>query len=234
MFVMRAKVSVTDHSPGGLAFGIAGPEAIQVTRAALGAAANAGHGVTVGAFDIVTTPDGRVMLHAPATAGDDVASRLAAHATCADATHWDWVAISAGIPVVMAATQDLFIPQAANWDLVGGVNFRKGCYPGQEIVARMQYLGKLKERLFRLHVDGDPPSPGTPLYSSVFGEQACGTVVNAASAPGGGSDLLAVVQRDAAAGASLHLGTTGGPVLALLDLPYAVPAQVAPQRPKLA
>ena len=54
------------------------------------------------------------------------------------------------------------MPQTANWDLIGGVNFHKGCYPGQEIVARMQYLGRLKERLFAFHVDAPPPAPATP------------------------------------------------------------------------
>ncbi len=234
MFVMRARVTVTDRTPGGICFGIAGPGAVAATRAALGTAELAGHGLAQNGCDIVTTPDGRVMVHASAAARDDIAQSLSAHATGVDVTHWDWLAIVAGIPAVVAATQDLFIPQAANWDLVGGVNFRKGCYPGQEIVARMQYLGKLKERLFRLHVDGAPPTPGTSLYSNVFGDQACGAVVNAAPAPDGGSDLLAVVQTQAVLDAKLHLGSTDGPALTLLDLPYAVPAQVAPQRPKLA
>jgi len=234
MFVMRAKVVVTDRTVNGIGFGIAGPAAIPTVHAALGAAAAAGHGVTHDGLDIVTTPDGRVLVRAPAEARDDVAQRLAAHATSVDATHWDWHAIAAGIPVVGAATQDLFIAQAANWDLVGGVNFRKGCYPGQEIIARMQYLGKLKERLVRLHHDGAAPAPGTNVYSAVFGDQACGTIVNAAPAPGGGSDLLAVAQTSAAEGGTLHLGQPDGPALALLALPYAVPAQVAPNRPKLA
>jgi len=234
MFVMRAKVVVTDHTSDGRCFGVSGTEARHAVRAALGAAPEAGHGVTHDGADIVTTPDGRVLIHVPIAIADATGQRLAAQANLVAATHWDWHAIAAGIATVVAATQDLFIPQAANWDLVGGVNFKKGCYPGQEIVARMQYLGKLKERLFRLHHDGDPPSPGAPLYSAVFGDQACGTVVNAAPAPGGGSDLLAVAQTQAAAESTLHLRAPDGPRLTLLDLPYAIPAQVAPNRPKLA
>lgn len=234
MYVMRAKVAVTDHTASGVRFGIAGPEAIPATRAALGAGAGAAHGITHEGCDIVTTPDGRVLVHAPVASGGDTGQRLARYAARVDAARWDWLAITAGIPAVTAATQDLFIAQAANWDLVGGVNFRKGCYPGQEIIARMQYLGKLKERLFRLHHDGDPPTPGTHLFSTVFGDQACGTVVNAAPAPGGGSDILAVVQTAATDSAPVHLGTPRGPVLTLLALPYPVPAAVAPNRPKLA
>jgi len=234
MFVMRAKVIVTDRTPGGACFGIAGTDAIPAVRAALGAAAAAGHGVTRDDLDIVATPDGRVLLYAPAEVRVDIEQRLAAQAARVDATHWDWHGIAAGIPVVGAATQDRFIAQAANWDLVGGVNFRKGCYPGQEIIARMQYLGKLKERLVRLHHDGPAPAPGTPLYSPVFGDQACGTVANAAPAPTGGSDVLAVTQTSATASGPLHLGQPDGPALTLLSLPYAVPAPVAPNRPKLA
>jgi folate-binding protein YgfZ len=234
MFVMRAKVVVVDRTPGGTCFGVAGTGAIPAVGAALGAAPAAGHGVTHDGLDIVATPDGRVLVFAATTAGAATGQHLASHATRVDATRWDWHAIAAGIPVVGAATQDLFIAQAANWDLVGGVNFRKGCYPGQEIIARMQYLGKLKERLVRLHYDGPAPAPGTAVFSPVFGDQACGTVANAAPAPDGGSDVLAVAQISATASGPLRLGQPDGPPLLLLALPYAVPAPVAPNRPKLA
>jgi len=149
------------------------------------------------------------------------------------AERWHWFGIRAGIPVITMPTQDLFVPQTANWDLVGGINFRKGCYPGQEIVARMQYLGRLKERLFAFHVETPPPAAATPLYHAAFGAQACGAVVNAAAAPEGGSDLLAVVQWNALADSALHLGVPDGPTLAPLPLPYDVPAPSAANRPRL-
>ena len=139
----------------------------------------------------------------------------------------------AGVPQIARATQELFVPQSANWDLVGGIDFQKGCYPGQEIVARMQYLGRLKERLLRFHVDGEPPDAGTRLYSQRFGDQPCGTVVNAAPAPEGGSEMLAVVQWEAAASGRVHLGSHDGPPLAPRELPYVVPVPVAPVRPQL-
>ena len=103
------------------------------------------------------------------------------------------------MPQIMLATQDLFVPQTANFDLVGGISFRKGCYPGQEIVARMQYLGRLKERMFAFQVEGPPPAPAARVVRD--GDNV-GTVVNAAAAPGGGSDLrfLAVVGLRRAAG----------------------------------
>ena len=97
--------------------------------------------------------------------------------------YWDWLGIRAGVPVITGS--DAGPLRAANGELGsgGGVNFRKGCYPGQEIVARMQYLGRMKERLFAFHVAAPPPAPATPLYHAAFGAQACGTVVNAAAAP---------------------------------------------------
>ncbi|MEP7329256.1 MAG: folate-binding protein [Betaproteobacteria bacterium] len=233
IFVMRAKLVVTDRSVTGICVGVTGATAGAAVQAALGVAPDAGHGVTHDEVDIVATPDGRVLIHVPTAARDAIADQLAAHATAVEWTYWDWAAIAAGIPTIGAATQDQFVPQTLNWDLVGGVNFRKGCYPGQEIVARMQYLGRQKERLLRLHIDGAVPAIGTRLYSAVFGDQACGTIVNAAPAPTGGSDLLAVAQISATHDASLHLGALEGPVVSLLPLPYAIPAPVAPNRPKL-
>jgi folate-binding Fe-S cluster repair protein YgfZ len=108
-----------------------------------------------------------------------------------------------------------------NWELLRGVSFSKGCYPGQEIVARTQYRGKLKERLYLAHLADGAPAPGDPLYAAAFGEQSCGAIVNAAPAPEGGHDALAVIQTSAATEA--HLGAPDGPALSLLTLPYAVP-----------
>jgi hypothetical protein len=136
--------------------------------------------------------------------------------------------IRAGVPIITPSTADLFVPQAANWDALGGISFQKGCYAGQEIVARTQYLGRLKERLVLAHFDGTPPAAGERLYSAEFGDQACGTVVNAAAAPDGG-DLLAVLQLAAAESGDLHLGALDGMPLNLQALPYPVPAPAAPR-----
>ena len=91
--------------------------------------------------------------------------------------------------------QEAFVPQMANFDLVGGVSFKKGCYPGQEIVARMQYRGGLKRRMALAHIAGrERPQPGENVYSGAFGDQSAGTIVNAAPAPEGGFDALVVAQ----------------------------------------
>ncbi|HTP98570.1 MAG TPA: folate-binding protein [Casimicrobiaceae bacterium] len=224
MFVLRANVKVADLA--GVVLGVGGPGAQLAVEDAFGRAPEPGHGAALEAADVVATPDGRYLVRIAPERVDAVRARLA----LPEAPHdrWDWLGIRAGVPWVANATQDLFVAQTANYDLVGGIDFRKGCYPGQEIIARVQYLGRLKERLFAFHVDGDPPAPGSRLLA---GSEAIGTVVNAAAAPEGGSDLLAVVSWAAAAAGGLR--TSEGSALTPLALPYAVPEPAAPSRVKL-
>ena len=232
MFVLRAKVVVADLSAGQVLFGLGGTGARDAVRAALGAVPDAGH-VLVGAeATSVALPDGRIVVVAALAHEESLRTRLAQEAIEVPANSWRWLGIRAGVPMIGAATQDLFVPQTANWDLLDGVSFHKGCYTGQEIIARTQYLGRLKERMQLFHVEAAPPPPGARLYGAIFGEQACGTVVDAAPSPDGGSDLLAVVQISALDG-SLHVGTPDGPLLAPHALPYALPAPAAPDRPRL-
>ena len=110
-----------------------------------------------------------------------------------------------------------------NLDLIGAVSYTKGCYPGQEIVARTHYLGRIKQRAYRAYLGAAdaPPKPGDSLYSKEFGDQASGTVVNTAPAPDGGYELLAVIQTASAAGAVAY-GAPNGPLLELRSLPYTV------------
>jgi len=116
-----------------------------------------------------------------------------------------------------------------NLQAVGGVSFKKGCYTGQEIVARMQYLGKLKRRLQRLALSaGERPAPGTELFSPVH-SSSVGEVVLAAPT-GQGFELLAVLQEDAVNDGRIHLGTADGPTLDLLTLPYTLDADREIQR----
>lgn len=225
MFVLRAKVTVTDRSADGALFGVMGRNARDAVLAAFGLAPLPGHGATAGDVDVVATPDGRYLVRASSTAPLSLPE--------APAGYWNWLAIRAAVPWITLATQDRFIAQTANLDLIDGINFRKGCYPGQEIVARMQYLGRLKERLYAFHVDDGPPAPATPIFEAGSAGSPAGTVLNAAPAPGGGSDLLAVTAIAAVAAGDLRLGAPDGPRLATLDLPYVVPPPSAPNRVKL-
>ncbi|WP_411380761.1 YgfZ/GcvT domain-containing protein [Pseudomonas sp. MPB26] len=164
---------------------------------------------------------GRAELWVPAEQAESVRSQLAEHLQQADLNEWLLGQIRAGIGQVMPQTRELFIPQMLNLQAVGGVSFKKGCYTGQEIVARMQYLGKLKRRLYRLRLDTTQlPEPGTPLFSPNH-NSSIGEVVLAAKADQT-VELLAVLQAEAADSGDVHLGTLEGPGLQLLDLPYTL------------
>ena len=153
--------------------------------------------------------------------GDDAApalwAALSARARPAPASVWRLLDIDAGLPTIYAPTLEAFVPQMVNLELVDGVSFRKGCYPGQEIVARMHYLGKASRRMHRLGAAGSPPAPGTPLLDEAGRE--VGSVVDAQAADGCGCRLLAVVQVTAADGA---LRLASGQALHRLTLPYAL------------
>lgn len=160
-------------------------------------------------------------LWAPAEQAQALHERLDKHAALADLNQWQLLQIRQGIGHVQGSTRELFIPQMLNLQALGGVSFKKGCYTGQEIVARMQYLGKLKRRLYRLAINSQVlPAPATELFSSMH-NSSVGEVVAAAQSEDG-VELLAVLQNDAAQSADLTLGTPDGSPLHLLDLPYTL------------
>ena len=140
-----------------------------------------------------------------------------------DSDSWIRQDILAGIPTVTSATQEAFVPQMVNLDLIGAVNFKKGCYPGQEVVARVHYLGKIKQRMFYATIEeGGDVSAGDPVYSAAQPDKAAGTIVSVVA--DGGTALLAVLQTKAvASGESLRLGSQEGPLLTLQKLPYPIP-----------
>jgi folate-binding protein YgfZ len=229
MYVLRSKVTLADVSAGTVRLGVGGPAARDAVRAALGSAPEPLAVATAGPATVVGLPGPRYAVIAPDALAEALGHRLRESARAAPFAVWRWLTIRAGVPIVTAATQDAFVAQTANWDILGGIDFRKGCYTGQEIIARMQYLGRLKERAFLFHVDSPDAAPGARLFSATFGDQPCGTVVDAAAAPEGGCDLLAVLQLAAAESGDTRLGAPGGPVLASLPLPYAIPRAGEPR-----
>jgi folate-binding protein YgfZ len=202
-YVLRAQVTLADASASRALLGLAGPGAQDAVAALLDA-------VPTGPMQIVERAGARaVMLRAglyqlvvPAEQSADAWDRIAQHARPAGTHGWDWHRIQACLPTITAATQDRFTPQMADQDRLGAVSFSKGCYPGQEIVARTQYLGQVKRRLFRVHAEASAMSAGQDILS---GGSVVGTLLNAAPAPHGGSDGLAVLQLDAS-GRALALG----------------------------
>jgi tRNA-modifying protein YgfZ len=201
MFVLRSKVKIADVSADYARRGLIGaagiPGAMRVME-------------KDGAITVGLDPQRAVVLAPPSQAP----------AANASADAWELASIHAGVPVVTTATQEAFVPQMANFELVGGVSFKKGCYPGQEIVARMQYRGGLKRRMARAHVaGGERPQPGDPVYSSAFGEQSAGTIVNAAPAPEGGYDVLVVAQMESLERRDLRWKSPDGPAVEVRSHP---------------
>lgn len=135
---------------------------------------------------------------------------------------WDLLDILAGVPHILPPGVDEFVPQMVNYQALGGINFKKGCYTGQEIVARMQYLGTLKRRMYLVKIDTTlPPPPGDTLY--VRNEtQSVGQIVNAQPHPDGGAIALAVISIRHVEKEEIHLHSQTGEVLELLELPYSL------------
>ncbi len=229
MYVLRSKVTVADATAGSARIGLAGPGASALVREAFGTVPVAGEVLTADDLRVLAMAADRFIVTGHTAAVDALRARLDTKVTDAAPATWEWLLIRAGVPTITAPTQDQFVLQTTNLDALGAVSFEKGCYTGQEIIARTQYLGRLKERLYAWHAQ-EPLGIGTRLYSSAFGDQACGTVVNAAPAPGGGTDLLAVVQIAAADANDVRAGAPDGAHLTPVPLPYALPQPSAPPR----
>jgi folate-binding protein YgfZ len=219
MFVLRAKVRITDASDAWSTTGLLGAADL-ARRAGVELPAAPWTGIAVGDARVDRVPDAagtdRFLLTAPA--------RSPLPAWCADLTRlppsaWWRSEVEAAVPTVFAATQEKFVPQMINFEVLGGVSFKKGCYPGQEVVARSQYLGKLKRRMQRARVDlGEVAIAGDVYHSGE--QQPVGTIVLAAASPHGGTDLLFEAPIDRVESGSLHLASPTGPALALRGLPY--------------
>ncbi|UXY16881.1 folate-binding protein [Chitiniphilus purpureus] len=220
MYVLRSKTQASDAAAQWLALGLAGPGAGELAAKLIGGTLpETGHVLAGEALKVVALPGGRYQLLTSPTVAGALWAKLVAHgARPVGEPVWRLTEIRAGIPWVTGATQEQFVPQMANLELIGAVNFTKGCYPGQEIVARTQYLGKLKRRMLRAWVDA-PAAAGQAVYSSEMNGQPSGQVLLAAPAPQGGSELLVVAQLSSLPH-GLHLEQLDGPALALLSLPY--------------
>ena len=222
-FVLRANVKISDASDAIALAGAAGPKADPALREVFPDLPEEPNQVSrrSDTGTVIRVKDGRYFLAFTPSNAAALRRRLANALVPVGAHAWRWLDIRNGVPRVTAATQDQLVPQMANFELLGGVSFSKGCYTGQEVVARMQHLGKLRRRMFLANVAAQAAA-GDPLYSEDLGDQASGIVVNAEASPDGGHDLLAAVQSASREGSIVHLRSLGGPVLRFLPLPYAV------------
>ena len=209
MFVLRSKVLLGNLSSTHVSIGLSGPEAeTALNAAALPVPADPLDTAAFSGGSVIRLDALRFIVVADVENACALWPRLATLARPVGPAVWQWLDIQAGIPLIGEATKEAFVPQMANFDKIGGVSFHKGCYPGQEIVARTQYLGKVKRHLYRVSSD-EVMSDGMPIFASGNPDHPGGMVANAAPSPDGGFDALAVIQEDFIGG-ELELGRPGG------------------------
>jgi folate-binding protein YgfZ len=225
MYVLRARVKVTDAGDEIVMLGLSGANAREILRTQFGELPQQPFSVIAASQgSAITISDTRFLVSTTTSHAAALWTAFSQHAQPVGSICWDWLNIHSGIPVILPQTQEQFVAQMANLELVGGVNFKKGCYPGQEIVARMQYLGKLKRRMYLAHLDSNAaPQPGDELFSADMEGQASGMIVNAAPAPDGGHDVLATMQISSRETQAVHWKSLQGETLEFLPLPYPLP-----------
>jgi folate-binding protein YgfZ len=222
MFVLRAKAKVTDVSDEWSTHALVGDDASDILADAGIAAPSSPYtsstSTDVRVDRVLSTPSGlhRFLLTQPAGAQLPLPSDIER----VTSDRWWLSEIEAAVPTVFAATQEKFVPQMINFEVLGGVDFKKGCYPGQEIVARSQYLGKLKRRMSVAHVDTANVQAAADVFTA-GSEQPVGTVVMAAPSAAG-SELLFEAPLDRTESGTLHLHGADGPPLTVHPLPYAL------------
>ncbi len=235
MFVLRSKCKLVDASSESVdqaerlvCTGLTGAAADAALAAAGLDVASAGQHRSVSDGHLLQLPtvagNRRAVWVAPVGAAVPGASAVEPSASAPTLDNWRWLEVNSGVPMIELETADQFVPQMINFEIVGGVDFQKGCYPGQEIVARSQYRGTVKRRMFLFDAAG-VCTPGQEVFHSSDAGQPAGMVVNGAPRPAGrGDSALVEVKLAAVDDGSLHLDSVDGPLLTRVDLPYPVTA----------
>ena len=235
MYILRAKVTLADESGNMSILGIGGEKGGKALSGwfetlpaePFGKTENE-YGVLVRVADAFGFP--RYLLTIPENRLQAVESELASVLSVCDESGWTMGDIKAGVPHITLPVQDKFIPQMVNLEQAGGLSFKKGCYPGQEVVARSQYKGTVKRRLFHgmveLPFEDNPPvdvnmTAGADIVDA--SGQVCGTVVSSARRDNSRVDFLAVVKTDAIGKEALRAEKADGPLITWIPLPYSLP-----------
>lgn len=227
LYKLRADVDLQDRSDALVPIGISGPGGEAALARVLGAQPRGVYDVTHGhGLSIMRLPgmESRFLTLGAAAETEALWTSLSPPISAIGAPAWELLDIRAGIPVVVPGTQERFVPQMVNLDALHGISFNKGCYTGQEIVARSHYLGRLKQRLYRARWDSPAPlQPGDSLFSPrADTDHSIGTVVTAQPYSPEGQELLAVINIEAARRGDIRVHGRDGPGLVLEPLPYKV------------
>jgi folate-binding protein YgfZ len=229
MYVMRSKVTLQHASDTQTLFGIFGESALSgltkwfpLAPATPYQLVSNNHGTLLRLTDV----EGLARYQCVVAKDGEIEQAINLWPHLVPESEWLRSEIHAGIPHVSAATQEKFVPQMINYELIGGVNFKKGCYPGQEIVARTHYLGKQKRRTVLAHIPSATVISGMEVFASTDLEQPCGMVVNAVLNNNGGSDCLIEIKTNFLSDATIQLST--GEVCQWLPMPYPLPDEATP------
>ncbi len=225
MYVMRSKVTIVDVSASTLCIGVAGKDAVASLLAIFGEVPNQVH-------ELVSL-DNAALLRMPGTLPRYQVFSDAKYAPAIweqlQKTHksvgkacWDWLEIQAGIPEISPETQEEFVPQMVNLDALDGINYKKGCYTGQEIVARTHYLGKVKRRTQLAHIETTTAALAGDDVFAAGSNEPVGKIVRSAPSPQGGFDALAEIRLESLETGTIRWKSIDGPALELLKLPYAI------------
>ncbi len=222
MFVMRAKAKLSDATGEFGLYGLAGTAVADTMKNIAAPADSTWARHRFGSSDAVVLPvaDGqqRALWLVPVDEAQP--------ATTLNLDIWRWGEVKSGVATISAAIVDAFVPQMLNYESVGGVNFKKGCYPGQEVVARSQFRGSLKRRAFMAQCDV-AINVGDEVFHASDAVQPCGLVAQVAPQPVGTGTLAIVsMQVSAAEAGALTAGSSQGPALHLEPLPYLLLADV--------
>jgi folate-binding protein YgfZ len=228
MFVMRAKAKLSDASTE-VVLGFGGAKAPAALEQLFGSVPATPYsklehelGTLIRLADAFGAP--RYQWLTTNAAAQAAWPALAATLLVAGEDAWRLAAIHAGVPEITLKTQEQFVPQMVNYELLGGVNFKKGCYPGQEIVARSQYLGKLKRRTALASIEAASAQAGDEVFAVADPDQPCGMVVNAAPNGNGGVDALVEMKLAALDEGDVRLGSAQGALLRFQPMPYSLDA----------
>ena len=225
MYVLMSKVTLEDASRRMVHIGLSGPKSDTLLKETIGVLPQDADQVTETNKIIVLRIPGihpRFEIYGPIDEMKSLWERLGTGATPVGTAPWRHLDILAGIPVIYSATMDAFVPQMVNLEALGGISFKKGCYTGQEVVARLHYRGNLKRRMYLAHVDSPiAPQAGDTLYCADASDaEGTGIVVDAQTGPTGGYDLLAVIRSPYAESSEVRLFNAQGALLRFLELPY--------------
>lgn len=221
MYVLRSKVDIQDVSDSMIKIGVNGSQAPAILSTLFSKIPHNDYELTTlnnGALLKLPGKQPRFEIFTDSNQAPTIWDALLKQAKPVNINVWEWLEIQAGIPNIVSATQEEFVPQMLNLDLIGGISFKKGCYTGQEIVARTHYLGTVKRRTCLAHLDtGEIPVAGDHVINATG--EAVGKVVRSAKAPSGGCEVLTEIRLENLEGGELRIN---GIQIELRELPYKI------------